>query len=176
MSLFLSSPTLGGEGPSQDQNRPHTSFVELLLLFSAHERTLSWLPYIIVELLTCLSWSCFGFSVWHVGSLFSDQESKPHPLHWKYRVLTTGLPGKAYKALSCYSFLCPCNSPVKWNHPKQRQQLCETFAGLWTAGRAFMLLGGADTRAVTSVPGSGLLLPTQVCETRTPWNVAMLQM
>ena len=39
-----------------------------------------------------------------------------------------------------------------------------------------MLLGGADTRAVTSVPGSGLLLPTQVCETRTPWNVAMLQM
>lgn len=30
-------PTLGGEGPSQDQNRPHTSFAELLLLSSAHE-------------------------------------------------------------------------------------------------------------------------------------------
>ena len=34
-------PTLRGEGPSQDQNRLHTSLVELLLLSSACERTLS---------------------------------------------------------------------------------------------------------------------------------------
>lgn len=90
--------------------------------------------------------------------------------------LITGLPGKSCKALSRYSFLCPCNSPVRWNHLKQRQRLCETFARLWRAGQALVLLGRADTRAVTSVPGSGLLLPTQVCETPTPWNVAMLEM
>lgn len=65
---FTLLPTLRGEGPSQDQNRPHTSLVELLLLSSACKRTLPWLPYIIVEHLICLSWSCFGFTVWHVGS------------------------------------------------------------------------------------------------------------
>ena len=30
--------------------------------------------------------------MWHVGSLFSDQGLKLHPLHWKHRFLTTGLP------------------------------------------------------------------------------------
>ena len=30
-----------------------------------------------------------------VGSLFPDQGSHTCPLHWKHRVLTTGLPGKS---------------------------------------------------------------------------------
>ena len=31
----------------------------------------------------------------HVGSWFPDQESNPHALHWKHRVLSTGWPDKS---------------------------------------------------------------------------------
>ena len=34
---------------------------------------------------------------------YHDQGSNPHPLHWKHRVLTPGLPGKSHLAL----FLSP---------------------------------------------------------------------
>ena len=34
-------------------------------------------------------------SLWLAGSSFPDQGSNPHPLQWKLRVLTTGLPGKS---------------------------------------------------------------------------------
>ena len=37
----------------------------------------------------------FGRTTWHVGSQFPDQGSKPRPLQWKHRFLTTGLPGKS---------------------------------------------------------------------------------
>ena len=35
-------------------------------------------------------WPCHQ----HVGSFFPNQVSKPWPLHWNPRILTTGLPGK----------------------------------------------------------------------------------
>ena len=35
-----------------------------------------------------------------VGSLFPKQGSNPNPLHWKCRVLTTGLPEKSLKVSS----------------------------------------------------------------------------
>ena len=41
---------------------------------------------------TFLSFVClfvFGSIPWHVGSWFPDQGLNPHPLHWKYRILTT---------------------------------------------------------------------------------------
>ena len=39
----------------------------------------------------------------HVGSLFLNQGSNPHPLQWKLRVLTTGPPGKFPKQKHCGS-------------------------------------------------------------------------
>ena len=41
--------------------------------------------------------SCFNFSAacWHMGSQFSNQGWNPCSPHWKYRALTTGLPGKS---------------------------------------------------------------------------------
>ena len=36
----------------------------------------------------------FGSATWHVGFKFPSQGSNPHPLPWKHKVLTTGLPGK----------------------------------------------------------------------------------
>ena len=35
----------------------------------------------------------------HVGPQFQDHRSKPHPLHWKHGVLTTGLPGSPQEVL-----------------------------------------------------------------------------
>ena len=35
----------------------------------------------------------FGCTPWHVESLFPSQGLYPHPLQWKHRVLTAGLPG-----------------------------------------------------------------------------------
>ena len=35
----------------------------------------------------------------------SDQGSNPYPLHWKYKVLTTGLPGKFPQSLFWHIFL-----------------------------------------------------------------------
>ena len=31
----------------------------------------------------------------HLASWFPDQGQNSHPLHWKWRILTTGLPGKS---------------------------------------------------------------------------------
>ena len=44
-------------------------------------------------ILSVLFWFVFGHGMWHGGSQFPDQGSNPCPLQWKYRVLTTGLPG-----------------------------------------------------------------------------------
>ena len=43
----------------------------------------------------------FFFPVSHVGSQFLDQGSNPHPLHWKYRVLTIGQSGKSLTLAFC---------------------------------------------------------------------------
>ena len=43
----------------------------------------------LLDLLPC----CFSFR--HVGSWFPSQGWKPHPVHWKSRVLTTGPLGKS---------------------------------------------------------------------------------
>ena len=41
-------------------------------------------------------WPC----VWHAGSYFSVQGSSlHHPLRWKHRVLTTGLPGESWRVI-----------------------------------------------------------------------------
>ena len=37
----------------------------------------------------------FGHVVWHEGPKFPDQGPNPHPVQWKCRVLTSGLPGKS---------------------------------------------------------------------------------
>ena len=37
----------------------------------------------------------FAATKWHVGSQFRNQGWNSHPLHWKWGVLTTGLPGKS---------------------------------------------------------------------------------
>ena len=39
-------------------------------------------------------------------SMFSDQESNLHPLLWKCRVLTTGLPGKSLEDILTFSDFC----------------------------------------------------------------------
>ena len=36
-------------------------------------------------------------AVWHVGSLFPNQWSNPFPLHWEWRVLTSGPPRKSWQ-------------------------------------------------------------------------------
>ena len=54
------------------------------------------------------SFFVFHHTLKHVGSQFPNQESDPRPLHWKHRVLTTGLPGKAHIHISTLSlsFFC----------------------------------------------------------------------
>ena len=37
----------------------------------------------------------FGCAPKRVGSKFPDQGLNLHPLHWKHRILTSGLPGKS---------------------------------------------------------------------------------
>ena len=41
----------------------------------------------------------FSHAVWHVGSYFTNKGSKLCPLHWKCRVLTTGLPEESQVTL-----------------------------------------------------------------------------
>ena len=48
----------------------------------------------------------FDHAIRHVGSQILNQGSNPLPLHWKYRVLTTGPPGKSFN-LSFESFNRP---------------------------------------------------------------------
>ena len=60
----------------------------------------------------------FCLALQHVGSQFPNQGLNPCPLHWKLRVLTSGLPGKSPRSfiliihyqvpLSCPLFLYPC--------------------------------------------------------------------
>ena len=47
----------------------------------------------------------FGPTVWHVGFLFPDQGSNPHPLHLRCGVLTTGPPGESQSQTHLVYFL-----------------------------------------------------------------------
>ena len=62
-----------------------------------------------VEFLS-LSFFFFGHNVRQVGSWFPDQGSNPRPLHWKRKVLTTGLSGKSCCGMSrmCSVLLTSC--------------------------------------------------------------------
>ena len=42
----------------------------------------------------------FGCTTWHAGSQFHNQGWNPCPLQQKYRIITTGSPGKSLKCLS----------------------------------------------------------------------------
>ena len=63
----------------------------------------------------------FDCTMWHVGSLFLNQElNSTRPLQWKYRVLTTGPQGKFQHFKSVFTFIIYFDSHnilKRYNYP-----------------------------------------------------------
>ena len=75
----------------------------------------------------CIYLFIFGHALWHVGSLFPDQGSNLHLLHWKLIVLTTGPPGRVPSFfIFKFAFLVRVIVRIKgrqwmWNNVKQHR-------------------------------------------------------